>query len=345
VHSPIERALRDLAAGDSLEEALAHEAFGQLMRGEATAAQIGALLAALRVKQESAAEVAGAVRALRDAMVRVDRPNGPLVDTCGTGGGTVSTFNISTTAALVVVAAGVKVAKHGNRSYTSKCGSADLLEALGIDITMTPERAADLLSRIGMTFLFAPAFHPAMRFAAPVRREIGIPTIMNLIGPLANPAGVTRQLVGIADRTKAPLLAEVLCRLEAEHALVVHAIVGMDEVAPVGVTEVWEVRAGSTTTWTLDPGDYGLAHGEAVDLAGGVPADNAKRVERLLLRPESDPAGRAAVILNAGAALYVSGSAATVGEGLDRAAEALHSGAASGVLDRLRGETTVSTSE
>jgi len=329
-----------------LGEDLSAAAFGQLMRGEASAAQTGALLAGLRVRGESAEEVTGAVRALRAAMVRVEvSERGALVDTCGTGGGAVSTFNISTIAALVAVGAGARVAKHGNRSYTSKCGSADVLEALGVRISVDAELAAGVLERAGMVFLFAPAFHPAMRFVAPVRREIGIPTIMNLVGPLANPAGVTRQLVGVADPSRGPLLAEVLARLGSEHALVVHGSAGMDEISPFGVTQVWEVRDGAVSTWTLDPQHFGLAAGDPSSIAGGTPEENAARALDLLASPGSDETGQAAVLLNAGAAVFLSGIASSLEQGFAAAREALESGRAREALERLRRETSsISTS-
>lgn len=344
--SAVKLALTRLASGERLGQELATEAFGQLMRGEATQAQTGSLLTGLRVQGESADEVAGAVAALREAMVKVDVPDRRhLVDTCGTGGGTVSTFNISTAAGLVAAGAGAKVAKHGNRSYTSKCGSADVLEALGVEISVDAARGAELIDRVGMTFLFAPAFHPAMRFVAPVRREIGIPTIMNLVGPLANPAGVKRQVVGVADPERGPILAEALNRLGAEHALVVHGVVGMDEIAPVGHTLIWEVKDGVVREWKLDPGEYGLALDDASPLAGGLPEDNAQRVENLLSKPESDRSGKVAVILNAGAALYVSSLARDIGAGFKLAAEAMDNGSAHQVLGKLRAENRVSTSE
>lgn len=346
VGSPVELALKRLAHGNSLDQELAAAAFGQLMRGEATSAQTAGLLTGLRVRGETTKEVAGAVSALREAMIPVpvtDRSN--LIDTCGTGGGSVSTFNISTAAALVAAGAGAVVAKHGNRSYTSKCGSADVLEALGVEITVDPADGARLLKQVGMTFLFAPAFHPAMRFVAPVRREIGIPTIMNLIGPLANPAGVTRQVVGVSDPERGPLVAEVLARLGAEHALVVHGLVGMDEIAPLGVTQMWEVHGADVVTWTLEPAEHGLAIVDSGALAGATPAVNARRVERLLEEPGADPAGRAAVVLNAGAALYVAGLVGDVGAGFERAQEALAAGAAREVLEGMRRYKAVSTSE
>ncbi len=342
----VKLALARLASGERLGQDLAADAFGQLMRGEATPAQTGSLLTGLRVQGESADEVTGAVVALRDAMVRVEvAERKHLVDTCGTGGGTVSTFNISTVAALVAAGAGAKVAKHGNRSFTSKCGSADVLETLGVEISVDAARGALLIDKVGMAFLFAPAFHPAMRHVAPVRREIAIPTIMNLVGPLANPAGVRRQVVGVADAERGPLLAEVLRRLGAEHALVVHGTAGMDEIAPFGTTEVWEVKEGKVVEWTLDPSEHGFAVDDPTSLAGGMPAENARRVENLLGEPDSDPDGKVAVILNAGAALYASGLASEIREGFELADEAMASGSAHRVLKALRAESTVNTSE
>jgi anthranilate phosphoribosyltransferase len=344
--TPITRALRTLSRGERLGETLTYEAFDQVMDGAATAAQVGALLMGLRVQGETADEVTGAVRALRNAMVRVDTVGSThLVDTCGTGGGSVPTFNISTAAAFVAVAAGATVAKHGNRSYTSKCGSADVLEALGVRIVADADAAARLLRSAGMAFLFAPAFHPAMRHVAPARRELAIATIMNIVGPLANPAGVTRQLVGVADPERGPLIAEVLARLGTEHALVVHGNVGMDEVAPAGVTTVWEVREGAVTTDSIDPAEHGLEQSDLAGLAGGEPSHNAARLERLLRDPSGDEVGRAAAALNAGAALYVAGLTASLGEGIGRALETLDSGAGLTALERLRTAAPLSTSE
>jgi anthranilate phosphoribosyltransferase len=338
---PIAHALQALAGGRGLGEQLTAEAFGQLMRGEATAAQAAALLMGLRMRGETPDEVTGAARALRETMVRVPLTSAQhVIDTCGTGGGTVSTFNISTAAALVVVGAGGKVAKHGNRSYTSKCGSADVIEALGVAVSPDAESAARVLAAAGMVFLFAPAYHPAMRFVAPVRRELGVATIMNVIGPLANPAGVRRQVVGVADRSRGPVLAEALRRLGAEHALVVHAAVGMDEISPRGLTDVWEVRDGDVRTWSIDPTRFGIETGDLAGLAGGEPSANAARVVRLLDDPEADSVGRAAVLLNAAAGLYVAGLAKDLREGLERGSAALGSGAAAQALERLRAAST-----
>jgi anthranilate phosphoribosyltransferase len=261
-----------------------------------------------------------------------------LVDTCGTGGGTATTFNISTTAAFVVAGAGVPVAKHGNRSFTSRSGSADVLEALGIDISLSPERAAQMLEEVGLVFLFAPDYHPAMRHAAPVRKELKTTTIFNLLGPLANPAGATRQVIGVSEVARGPVVAEALVRLGAEHALVVHAEVGMDEISPAGLTRVWEVagRESRVAEWTLEPAVYCLADQDLDALRGGGPAENADRLERILADPSTDPAGRAAVLLNAAAAIYVSGERMGFGDAVVRAREALEAGHAALVLERLR---------
>lgn len=342
---PIARAIARLAAGEALGEALAAEAFGQLMGGEASAAQAAALLMGLRVKGETAAEVAGAVRALRGAMVHVEAPGDPPpIDTCGTGGGGIPTFNVSTAAAIVAVAAGARVAKHGNRSYTTKCGSADVVEALGIPANLEAVPAARALREHGMVFLFAPLYHPAMRFVIPVRRELAVGTIMNVIGPLANPAGVRRQVVGVAEAARGQVLAEALAMLGSDHALVVHARVGMDEIAPSGPTSVWEVTGGDVRTWQLEPGDYGLGHSALEALKGGDPAQNAARVRRLFADPAADPAGRATVALNAGAAIYVAGITPSLADGMEAATGALDDGAAAATLERLAATGGINTS-
>ncbi|MGH7546666.1 MAG: anthranilate phosphoribosyltransferase [Gemmatimonadales bacterium] len=337
--SPLLEAIAALANRRSLSETHATDVFGAVMRGDATAAQIAALLMGLRVKGETAEEIAGAARALRAVMVRVEARGDHLVDTCGTGGGSVSTFNISTAAAFVAAGAGAHVAKHGNRSFTSKCGSADVLEALGVRIALDAAQAARVLSEACVTFLFAPSFHPAMKHAGPIRRELAVPSIMNLLGPLANPAGVRRQVIGVADPDRAPLVAEALARLGAEHALVVHGRIGMDEISPQGMTDVWEVRTGRVTAWELDPARYDLALEDAGALAGGEPAANAARMERLLAGGRSDALGLAAVVLNGGAAVYAAGLASSYDEGVRRARDVLESGAAYEALERLRRAT------
>lgn len=336
MESALETALSALAQREDLSADLTARAFGVVMRGEATAEQIKELLLGLKAKGETADEIAGAARALREAMVAIrPNPGRPVVDTCGTGGGTVGTFNISTAAAFVVAGAGARVAKHGNRSYTSKCGSADVLEALGVNIGLAADRAPGLLDEVGVAFLFAPNHHPAMRHVGPVRKQLGVATVMNLLGPLANPAGVRRQVIGVAESARAPLVAEALMRLGVDHALVVHAEIGMDEISPTGITRVWEVRDGSVSTWALDPGQHGLDWHSSEDLAGGEPKENAERIERIL-SGVGDQAATRAVVLNAGAGLYVAGVARSFGEAVELASRALSEGRGMEVLERLK---------
>jgi anthranilate phosphoribosyltransferase len=335
--APLRHAVQELARGVSLSSEVTAAAFSVLMRGEASAVETAALLMGLRTKGETAEEVAGAATALRLAMLRVsvEQPD-RLVDTCGTGGGRIGTLNISTAAAFVVAGAGVPVAKHGNRSFTSRSGSADVLEALGVNIQLAADRVAEVLREAGLVFLFAPSFHPAMRHVGPVRKALGIPTIMNLLGPLVNPAGVSRQVIGVADRHRAPLVAAALVGLDATHALVLHAEVGMDEVSPTGRTHVWEVCEGRVTEWAIDPHEYGLHCDDLDGLAGGEPAENAERIERLLAGGEGTEAIRCAVVLNAAAGLYVSGRGWTFAESVQHATSALANGAGMDVLERLR---------
>jgi anthranilate phosphoribosyltransferase len=332
----VQAAIRRIAFGESLDAALATDAFGTVMRGEATAAQIAALLIGLRVKGETADEVTGAARALRGAMVKLPVASSEdLVDTCGTGGGAVPTFNISTAAALLAAGSGVRIAKHGNRSFTTQCGSADVLEQLGIMLDAPVELAAHALEQAGITFMFAPAMHPAMRHVGPVRRELGIPTVMNIVGPLANPAGAARQVVGVAERARMPLLAAALASLGAAHALVVHGEPGMDEISPIGPTHVAEVRDGSVREWTINPLDYGFSGFAPSDLGGGTPADNARTIVEVL-EGRGKPAATAAVVLNAAGALYVAPGNRTFAECVTVASGALTNGAGSGALERMR---------
>ncbi|MDB4890668.1 MAG: Anthranilate phosphoribosyltransferase, partial [Gemmatimonadetes bacterium] len=323
--------------GASLTESESRDAFGAVMQGEATPAQVAALLVGLRVKGETPEEVAGAADALRGAMVRLPAtdPSG-LVDTCGTGGGAVGTFNISTAAALLAAGMGVRIAKHGNRSFTSQCGSADVLEALGVPIEVSVEVMEHALRDAGIVFMFAPLMHPAMRHVGPVRRELGIPTVMNIIGPLANPACAGRQVVGVADAKRVPLIAGALRTLGAVHALVVHGEPGMDEVSPLGLTRVVEIRDGNTTEWTIDPAHYGFSGGNAVELAGGPPFQNAAAVSAVL-DGSAPPTAVAAVVLNAAAALYVSPVGPTnYGDAINAARAGLRDGAGLQALSRLR---------
>ena len=336
VPNALQVAIRRLAAGESLTDADAAAAFGLVMNGEATPAQVAALLMGLRVKGETPGEVAGAARALRDAMIRIDAETpGQLVDTCGTGGGAVTTFNISTAAGLLAAGAGLRVAKHGNRSFTSQCGSADVLEALGVPLDATPPHMAQVLREAGVVFMFAPTMHPAMRHVGPVRRELAVQTVMNLVGPLANPAGAGRQVVGVAERRRMALLAGALAALGSRRALVVHGEPGMDEVSPLGPTYVTEVDPAGLREWILDPATLGLGAFRPEELAGGSPADNAQIVSEIL-DGRGAPGARAAVILNAAAALYVGGMGRTIQSCVALASQAVDSGAGRQALDRMR---------
>lgn len=331
----LRHALRRLTSGVSLSANETSSAFDVIMRGEATPAQIGALLGALAVKGETAAEVAGGARAMRKAMLPFEVSDAAtLVDTCGTGGGTFSTFNISTAAALVAAGAGVRIAKHGNRSHSSRCGSADVLEALGVAIEPSADVMRQMLDRSGIVFMFAPAMHPAMRHVAAVRRELGVPTIMNVLGPLANPASAGRQVVGVANPARVELMAGALAELGSVHALVVHGEPGMDEISPIGCTRVLEVRSGAVSEWSIDPASYDLVSAPG-ELEGGEPAENAARVTAVLDGSDRT-GGRSAVLLNAAAAIYVGGAAASYAEGVRAAATSIDSGAALRALDNLR---------
>ena len=333
---PLSHAIRRLAAHESLDAESVRRAFGVIMRGEGTPVQVAALLMALRVKGESPTEVAGVVEALREAMIVLpaERPE-ELVDTCGTGGGSLTTFNISTAAALVAAGMGVRVAKHGNRSFTSRSGSADVLEALGVAIDTTPSAMTATLADAGIVFMFAPLMHPALRHVGPVRRELAVPTVMNIVGPLANPARAGRQVVGVAERGRLPLLAEALSALGTVRALVVHGEPGLDEISPLGLTHVLEVRQGRTAPWTIDPTAHGIPAVSVADLAGGDPAHNADLIERVLGGGGSAGA-QAAVLLNAAAALYVSRDDGSYADAVDSTRRAMADGVGLAALQRLR---------
>jgi anthranilate phosphoribosyltransferase len=327
--------LEAIASGQVLTADEAEDAFDVFMSGDASEAQMAGVLVGLRTRGVQPSEVAGGVRALRKAMLRV-RATQPdlLVDTAGTGGGSVTTFNISTAAALVTAGAGVPVAKHGNRSFTSKCGSADVLEALGVRIELTPERMADVLEEAGIVFMFAPLLHPAMRHVGPVRRALGIATIMNILGPLTNPAGARRQVLGVADPALLDLIPEALKELGHLRALVVHGAPGMDEVSPVGPTRVVELKDGRLRDYEMTPEAMGVEAATLEGLRGGDPARNAEMVEAVL-SGEPGPT-RTAVLVNAAAALLV-GDAADDWASAARLAEAtIDEGKAAAALERLR---------
>jgi anthranilate phosphoribosyltransferase len=314
----------------------AERAFTAVMEGTATPVQMAALLVAIRVRGAVPGEVAGGVRALRRAMVAVPADADGLVDTCGTGGGALTTFNISTAAALLAAGAGVRVAKHGNRSFTSQCGSADVLEALGVRLELAPEEEARLLERTGIVFMFAPLHHPAMKHVGPIRRELGMPTIMNVLGPVTNPAGARRQVVGVSDPALLELIAGALAELGHDRALVVHGEPGLDELSPVGTTEVLEVMDGRWERRTFDPvAELGWERFSPDGLAGGDRRENAEKVERVL-RGTLGGAARAAVVLNAGAAIYCADLAPSLADGVRAAEQALEEGRGWAKLEELR---------
>lgn len=334
----VRAALAAVVEGRTLTLAEARSAMGAVMDGEATPAQLAALLVALRMRGETVEELAGFAAAMRDRVVRVAAPAG-TIDTAGTGGDRSGTFNISTAAALVAAAAGVPVAKHGNRAITSASGSADVLEALGVRTDHDADSAAIALREIGFAFLFAPGFHPAMRHAGPTRREIGVRTAFNLLGPLTNPAGARRQIVGVGDPAAAPRMAEVLRLLRAERALVVHGA-GLDELPLDGTGVLYDVTAAGVERRGVDAAALGLLRAETRSLAGGSPEENARLVEAVL-RGESG-ARRDVVLLNAGAALVVSGRVESLDAGIELAALTIDAGAAAELLARLRAEKRAS---
>ena len=326
--------LHRLLVGEDLTRGETERVFGLLMDGAMSDVMKAALLVALRTKGESPREIAGAATAMRRRVVAIPHRVERVVDTCGTGGDGSGSFNISTAAALVTAGADIPVAKHGNRSVSSKSGSADVLLALGVDIDATPEQAGRALEEIGLAFLFAPRLHPAMREVMPVRRELAVRTIFNVLGPLTNPAGARRQVMGVYAPELVPVLARVLAELEAEHALVVHGE-GLDEITTTGATQVGEVRGGEVAVFEVTPAELGVKAATRADLAGGTPEDNAELMRRLLAGEAGPLADITAV--NAGAAIYVGGGADSLAEGVARAREALTSGAAQRKLEQLRG--------
>jgi anthranilate phosphoribosyltransferase len=325
-----------VAAGQRLSADEAEAAFVEVMEGRASPVQLTALLVALRVRGETPQEIAGGVRALRRAMVPVAAPeNAVLVDTCGTGGGAVTTFNISTAAAFVAAGAGVRVAKHGNRSFTSRCGSADVLSALGVRIELAPEQMAAVLEQAGIVFMFAPLLHPAMRHVAPVRRELAMPTIMNILGPLTNPAGARRQVVGVSHPALLELIAGALQELGHERALIVHGEPGLDELSPIGITTVYELLEGKLIQYEVDPRTFGGTYHDAHEMRGLEPEQNAQLLVDVL-EDRAPGVARLAVTLNAGAAIYLAGLADSLREGWQKAEASLAEGKALAALDRLR---------
>jgi anthranilate phosphoribosyltransferase len=329
----IQAALADLLDGHDLSQEGARDVMRSIMAGEATPGQIGAFLVALRLKGETADEIAGCAEAMREHVLVVRPERTDLVDTAGTGGDGARTFNISTAAALVAAAAGAGVAKHGNRAVSSSSGSADVLEALGFNLELAPEMIGRSIDELGFGFLFAPTHHPAMRHAAPVRRELATRTVFNVLGPLTNPAGARAQVVGVYAPELVPTIAEVLARLGAERAFVVHGAAGIDELSPAGPNLVCEVADGRVRRREIDPLELGIDRCAPEELGGGDPPENAETIRRIFAGANGGK--RDAVLLNAAGAIAAGGLARDLAEGVGLAREAVDSGAAGERLEAL----------
>jgi len=325
--------LEKLIRHEDLTEEEAAGAMREVMEGRASAASLGALLSALVMKGERPAEIVGFARTMRDHAVKLSAPAGDVFDTCGTGGDRSGTFNISSAAALVVAACGVKVAKHGNRSVSSRCGSADVFEQLGVNVAAPPPVVERSLHDAKIAFFFAPTFHPSMKHAAQTRRELGIRTAFNLLGPLTNPAGARRQIVGVPRPDLADLLARALSMLGSERAWVVHGVDGIDEISTTGYTKVLECRDGGVHSFYVHPAEFGVPKASPIELQGGEASQNAAIVQDVIGGRKS--AARNVVLLNAGAALFVAGAADSVRDGIARAADAIDRGAAGETLEKM----------
>lgn len=329
----LEQALGRMAEGHNLSQAETRAVFQQVMSGGATPAQIGGLLMAMRVKGETVAEIAGAAQTMRELSTKVNVTDPYLVDTCGTGGSSgAKLFNISTAAAFVAAAAGAKVAKHGNRKMTSQSGSADVLEAAGVNLALAPEQIARCISDVGVGFIFAQAHHSAMRFAAPVRTELGVRTMMNVLGPLTNPAGARRQVIGVFSAVWQRTLAEVLQLLDAEHVLVVHSN-GLDEIALDAPSDVVELKDGQISEYQVSPEDFGISTRSCEALTAESPEASLKLIKQSLNEPDSAAADL--VSLNAGAAIYAAGVATSLSNGVMMAQDAISAGLADERLKEL----------
>ena len=328
----IQDAIQILVDGESLSADQATAAMNEIMTGEATSAQVGSFLTALRIKGETVDEITGMARVMREKSLHVS-VEGDVVDTCGTGGDGSGSFNISTTTAFVVAGAGVAVAKHGNRAMSGSTGSADVLEALGVKIALSPESVARCLNEVGFGFMFAQGYHPSMRFAAGPRREIGIRTVFNILGPLTNPAGADRQVIGVADPSMADRMARVLGQLGSRKALVVHGSDGMDEITITGPSTVWQLENGEVTEFEVAPGDLGFPVSAAESIRA-TSAEHSARIARSVLAGESGPA-RDVVLLNAAAALVAADRSDSLAAGFELAARSIDSGDAQAKLDAV----------
>ncbi|HEX2054629.1 MAG TPA: anthranilate phosphoribosyltransferase [Actinomycetota bacterium] len=321
-----------VTARRDLDRGQAAWAMEQIMEGRAAPSQIGAFLAGMRTKGETVEEMVGLVETMRafGQKVEVDYP---VVDTCGTGGDRSGSINVSTIAAMVVAGAGAKVAKHGNRAQSSSCGSADVLEALGVKVDLGPDGVRRCLDEAGVGFCFAPVFHPSMRHAGPIRKELGVPTVFNFLGPLTNPAGALCQAIGVSDKSMAPRMLEVLAALGSERVLIFRGFDGLDELSTTGPSDLWELKDGRTEQSVVDPLELGIPRAASADLCGGSAQDNARRVRDVLAGrggPDRDVA-----VLNSAAGIVAAGLAATFPEGIDMAVESIDSGRALAALDRL----------
>jgi len=328
----IKEAIATLVTGRSLSLDQAESAMTEIMNGDVTPAQFGAFVTALRIKGETSEEIAGMAKVMRAKAIQV-HADGAVVDTCGTGGDNASTFNISTAAAFVAAGAGLKVAKHGNRAASSQCGSADVLEALGVKIELNAQQVERCLKDVGIGFMYAPSFHPAMKYAGPPRREIGIRTVFNILGPLTNPAHAHAQVLGVAEASLTEKMAVVLRTLGCRHALVVHGEDGLDEITITGKTQVREVEGDRIKMYSVSPEDFGFSRTSLEDIKGSTPSENAALVRRILagaVGPQRD-----VVLMNAGAAIVAGDKARSLPEGAKLAAEAIDSGRALDKLERL----------
>ena len=328
----IRESIDTVVSGQSLSMEDASLVMREIMEGEATPAQLGAFLTALALKGETTQEIAGMAKVMREMALQV-KVDGDLIDTVGTGGDGKNTFNISTATAFVAAGAGLKVAKHGNRAASGSCGSADVLEALGVQIELSPEAVAQCVNEVGVGFMFAPAFHPAMRYAGPVRREIGIRTVFNILGPLTNPAGAQTQLLGVAFPELGGIMAEVLGFLGSHHAMIVHGHGGLDEISLSGDTSVWEVRGGEVEEWTLHVEDTGLPETPIEAIRGGTKEENAATMRRVF-QGEQGPV-RDMVLLNSAGVLMVGDKAESIRKGVEMSAGIIDSGAALAKLDQM----------
>lgn len=330
----IQQAIADTQQDIVIDSDQAELVFHQIMQGEATPGQIGALLMGLSIRGESSDLIVGAARAMRTAATMIQPQATKLLDTCGTGGDGSSTFNISTTVALVTAAAGVAVAKHGNRAISSKSGSADVLEALGVKLDIAPERVAACIDEVGIGFLFAPQCHPAMKYAGPVRREMGVRSVFNLLGPLTNPARANYQVLGVFARDKLNVVAEALTKLGCQRGLVVHGRDGLDEITTTTITDAVWVEAGQDPhRFEIDPAAFGLPYATPQALQGGDASTNAQVIRHILAGVQG--AGRDIVLLNSAAALWVAGQVESIADGLALAADTIDSGKATATLDAL----------